>query len=206
VKTAFQPEFELSDAKRLASELKADLTVIELDIIKETDVTLNPADRCYFCKRAIFSALTARARADGYGLVIDGTNASDDIGDRPGVRALAEFHVRSPLRECGISKADVRALSRSAGLFTWDKPSYSCLATRVPTGTEITPERLSKIERAETALFALGFSDFRVRLFGSSARLVFPEAELPRVLLLRKDILSALKKDFEFVTLDLEAR
>ena len=142
IKTAFQPEFEFEDAKRLCREIGADLTVLELDALSDPAVAANLADRCYHCKRNLFGTLAARALADGYTLLLDGTNASDDAGDRPGMRALRELSVRSPLRECGLTKARIRALSREAGLFTWDKPAYACLATRVPTGETITAEKL----------------------------------------------------------------
>ncbi|MFR6277963.1 MAG: 7-cyano-7-deazaguanine synthase, partial [Acutalibacter sp.] len=140
IKTAFQPQFELEDARRLCAQLGVELTVVELDVLQIPGVAENPPDRCYHCKRALFGRLRQQAQADGYTVLIDGTNASDDAGDRPGMRALGELSVRSPLRECGITKAQVRALSKEAGLFTWDKPAYACLATRVPTREAITPE------------------------------------------------------------------
>ena len=182
IKTAFQPEFEFEDAKRLCREIGAELTVLELDALSDPAVAANPADRCYHCKRNLFGTLAARALADGYTLLLDGTNASDDAGDRPGMRALRELSVRSPLRECGLTKARIRALSREAGLFTWDKPAYACLATRVPTGETITAEKLQKTERAEALLFSLGFRDFRVRYFAGAARIQLPEAQLPLTL------------------------
>ena len=174
IKTAFQPQFELEDARRLCAQLGVELTVVELDVLQIPGVAENPPDRCYHCKRALFGRLRQQAQADGYTVLIDGTNASDDAGDRPGMRALGELSVRSPLRECGITKAQVRALSKEAGLFTWDKPAYACLATRVPTGEAVTPETLRKVEAAEEALFSLGYSDLRVRVFHGAARLQLP--------------------------------
>ena len=179
VSSAFQPEFELEDARRLCGELGAELSVISLDVLAEPLVAANPADRCYHCKRLIFSALRDRALADGYGLLLDGTNASDQVDDRPGMRALEELRVLSPLRLCGITKAELRRRSREAGLFTWDKPAYACLATRVPTGEEISPGKLRRIDGAETELFRMGFTDLRVRLDGSAARLQFNRSQLP---------------------------
>ena len=134
IKTAFQPSFELADAQKLAEGLGVEVTVLELDALADPRVAANPADRCYFCKQNLFRTLKERAIADGYPVLLDGTNASDEAGDRPGMRALAELSVRSPLRECGLTKAEIRARSREAGLFTWDKPAYACLATRVPAG------------------------------------------------------------------------
>ena len=206
IKTSFQPEFEFEDAKRLCREIGAKLTVLELNALADPAVAVNPADRCYHCKRNLFGTLAARALADGYTLLLDGTNASDDAGERPGMRALRELSVRSPLRECGLTKARIRALSREAGLFTWDKPAYACLATRVPTGEPITAEKLQKTERAEALLFSLGFRDFRVRYFAGAARIQLPEAQLPLALERRTELLSELKKIYPAVLLDLEVR
>ena len=206
IKTAFQPQFELDDAERLCAQLGVPLTVLELDVLKNEAVTENPPDRCYHCKTALFGALSARALAGGYTLLLDGTNASDDAGDRPGMRALKELHVCSPLRECGLTKAEIRRLSREAGLFTWDKPAYACLATRIPSGDTITAEKLLATERAEAFLFSLGLTDFRVRNYRGAARLQFPEAQLNAVLAHRAEILQELKKDYPAVLLDLEVR
>ena len=206
VKTAFQPDFELADARRLCRELSIPLTVLEADILAVPGAAANGPDRCYHCKRALFSLLREAARRDGYDLLLDGTNASDDAGDRPGMRALRELAVRSPLRECGISKAEVRARSREAGLFTWNKSAYACLATRIPTGTPITAEALSKVEGAENALMALGFSDFRVRLFHGAARLQFTPAQWREAAARKDELLSALEPYFDTVLLDFETR
>jgi len=199
VKAAFQPQFELEDALRMASILGADLTVIETDILSVPHVAENPSNRCYYCKTAIFSLIKETAAKDGYSILLDGTNASDDSGDRPGMRALEELSIRSPLKESGITKSEVRRLSKGAGLFTWDKPAYACLATRVPAGTAITAEMLSRIERAENALFAMGFTDFRVRLTGSAAKLQFPESQMPEGLKRREDIIEKLHADFDSI-------
>ena len=206
IKTAFQPQFELEDARRLCAQLGVELTVVELDVLQIPGVAENPPDRCYHCKRALFGRLRQQAQADGYTVLIDGTNASDDAGDRPGMRALGELSVRSPLRECGITKAQVRALSQEAGLFTWDKPAYACLATRVPTGEAIAPETLQKVEAAEEALFSLGYSDLRVRVFHGAARLQLPGQQLERAAKERERILQALAPWFDTVLLDLKAR
>ena len=206
IKTAFQPQFELEDARRLCAQLGVELTVVELDVLQIPGVAENPPDRCYHCKRALFGRLRQQALADGYTVLIDGTNASDDAGDRPGMRALGELSVRSPLRECGITKAQVRALSKEAGLFTWDKPAYACLATRVPTGEAITPETLRKVEAAEEALFSLGYSDLRVRVFHGAARLQLPGQQLEQAAKEREAISQALAPWFDTVLLDLKER
>jgi len=204
--SAFQPEFERRDAARMAAQLKVPLNVVPLDVLAVEAVRANPANRCYYCKQAIFTALLAAARAKGYDAVMDGTNASDDAGDRPGMRALEELAVLSPLRLCGITKAQVRAYSRQAGLFTWDKPAYACLATRIPTGTPITGEDLARVEGAEMALFNLGFADFRVRLFHGAARLQLPAAQMADAIVRRDEIRKALAPWFDTIMLDLKDR
>ncbi|MCI8478995.1 MAG: ATP-dependent sacrificial sulfur transferase LarE [Oscillospiraceae bacterium] len=206
VNTVFQPAFELEDARRLAQALEVPMTVIEADILSVPEAAANGPRRCYFCKRALFQLLWQRARADGYSLLLDGTNASDDGGDRPGMQALAELEVRSPLRECGLTKEEIRRRSREAGLFTWNKPAYACLATRVPTGTSLTAEMLERVEAAEAALFQLGLADFRVRLLGEAARLQIPEGQMKLVLSNRQAVLDALKPYFSSILLDLEPR
>ena len=150
--SAFQPQFELEDARRIAAQLGADMDVIELDVLGRPELTSNPPNRCYHCKQLVFSAIAACAGKDGFRTLIDGTNASDDDADRPGMLALRELNVLSPLRESGLTKHRIRELSREAGLFTWDKPAYACLATTIPTGEVITAEKLSITERAEDFL------------------------------------------------------
>ena len=206
IKTAFQPAFELADAQKLAAGLGAEVTVLELDALADPRVAANPADRCYFCKQNLFRTLKERAIADGYPVLLDGTNASDEAGDRPGMRALAELSVRSPLRECGLTKAEIRARSREAGLFTWDKPAYACLATRVPAGEAITADLLARVEGAEDALFRLGYTDFRVRVFHSAARLQLPRGQMERAVREAETIQAALKPYFTPILLDLEGR
>lgn len=202
----FQPAFELRDARRLAEELAVPMTVIRADILANPAVAANGSDRCYHCKTALFSLLWQRARADGYPLLMDGTNASDDAGDRPGMRALLELSVCSPLRECGLSKAEVRRLSKAAGLFTWDKSAYACLATRIPTGRAITAADLSRVEAAEDGLFALGFTDFRVRLRGDGACIQLTEDQFELAVAQKGKILAALSPLFDGISLDLEGR
>ena len=206
VKTAFQPQFELDDAKHLADELGFRLRTCTADPLSDPQIAANPPQRCYLCKRMIFAAIRAAAAEDGYDLILDGTNASDDVDDRPGFRALQELGVRSPLRECGLTKSEIRRLSRQAGLFTWDKPAYACLATRVPTGEAITAEKLEKTERAETFLASFGFRDFRVRMRGNTARLQLRATDFPHLIAHRTEILTALRPMYEAVTLDLEER
>ena len=144
VSTAFQPAFEGADARRLCAELGVALRTVAVDVLGCGDVTENSPRRCYFCKKRLFTAMQSAAAADGCTVLCDGTNASDDAADRPGMAALRELQVVSPLREAGLTKAEIRELSRAAGLFTWDKPAYACLATRIPTGTAITAADLQR--------------------------------------------------------------
>ena len=206
IKTAFQPVFELADAQKLAAGLGVEVTVLELDALADPRVAANPADRCYYCKQNLFRTLKDRAIADGYPVLLDGTNASDEAGDRPGMRALAELSVRSPLRECGLTKAEIRARSREAGLFTWDKPAYACLATRVPAGEAITADLLARVEGAEDALFRLGYTDFRVRVFHGATRLQLPRGQMERAVREAEELRQALKPYFTPILLDLEGR
>lgn len=206
VKTAFQPQFELEDAKKLAGELGTPMQVLPLDILCNQTVMANPPDRCYHCKKRIFSAIRAAAAQDGFSVLLDGTNASDDAGDRPGIRALKELSVRSPLREAGLTKAEIRRLSKEAGLFTHDKPAYACLATRIPTGETITAEKLRRTEWAETYLAGLGLRDFRVRAMGNTAKLQVRASDLNLVVTHREQIAAELGKAYEGVLLDLEVR
>lgn len=206
IKTPFQPAFELEDAKKLAKELGTELTVIDCYILENPAVRTNPADRCYHCKHQMFSLLKAKAKEDGYSLVIDGTNASDDVDDRPGMRAIVELGVRSPLRECGLNKQEIRQLSKEAGLFTWNKPAYACLATRIPAGTPIELKDLERTEAAEETLHQLGLRDFRVRLIGDAAKIQVPCSAFSKVLKHREEIVQNLKKLYSAVLLDLEGR
>lgn len=206
VKSAFQPEFELNDAKKLAEELGAQMEVLPVDVLGNEEVRANPKDRCYYCKKVIFSTIIYAAAKDGYEILLDGTNASDEEGDRPGMRALRELTVYSPLRMCGLTKDEIRRLSKEAGLFTWDKPAYACLATRVPTGVCITGDILKATEKAEDYLFSLGFTDFRVRYLNGAAKLQLREYDMERFVRNREIIFTELSKYYTSVLLDLEVR
>ncbi len=177
VKSDFQPEFEFEDAKRLVSDLDAEMEVIYLDLLADPVIVSNPADRCYTCKKYIMGAIMRRAEKDGYHLMVDGTNASDDLSDRPGVKALMELGIRSPLLEAGLTKDEIRKFSKEAGLFTWDKPAYACLATRILTGEELTFKKLKSVEVCEAFMMDMGFSDFRVRVRGKDALIQIKEKD-----------------------------
>ncbi len=202
VKTPFQPAFELEDARRLAPEL----VVLELDVLSDITIADNPVDRCYHCKNRIFSRIQEAAAKDGYPVLLDGTNASDSREDRPGMAALEEHGVLSPLRLCGLTKDAIRRLSKEAGLFTWNKPAYACLATRIPTGTAIDRKTLRKIEEAENALAQLGYSDLRVRIFHGAARVQLMRSQFPNDLNAYMQLQTALSPYFDTILLDLNGR
>lgn len=206
VHTVFQPRFEFEDAKRIAELLSSPLTVLELDILQNECIAANPPDRCYHCKKVIMTAILQAARKDGYSVILDGTNASDSEEDRPGMRALGELQVLSPLRFCGLTKDQIRALSKEAGLFTWDKPAYACLATRAAPGRALTKEVLARTEDAEDYLYDLGFRNFRVRDYVDGALIQVDADQLQTVLDRRKDILESLKPAYARVWLDLDTR
>ena len=206
VRTPFQPAFELEDARETAGLLGADLTVIDFDILAVPQAAANPPDRCYHCKRALFTRLLERAAADGFDWVLDGGNASDDASDRPGMRALRELGVLSPLRLCGFTKAEIRRRAREAGLPVWDKPSYACLATRIPAGTPITRRDLARVERGEGTLMALGFTDPRLRLRGEDALLQVRPGQLEEARSRLGEIEKLLAEDFRRVELDSAGR
>ena len=164
----------------------------------------NPTNRCYLCKKELFTKILEIARAEGLSAVAEGSNM-DDLGDyRPGLQAIQELGIRSPLREAELTKADIRALSRAMGLPTWNKPSFACLASRFPYGEEITEERLARVEQAEQFLMDLGFEQVRVRSHGDLARIELCSADIPKAVEQREKIHAALKEfGFAYVALDL---
>lgn len=206
VKTEFQPAFELEDARRLAEELMVDMRVLSLSALEDEEVAKNPPDRCYYCKRRIFGSIAKAAAEDGCEVLCDGTNASDDAGERPGMRALKELRVLSPLRICGLGKEEIRRRSKEAGLFNWDKPAYACLATRIQSLERITREKLEAAEAAEGLLFAAGFRDFRVRQASGHARIQLREEQVPLLWERREELLEGLRPLYRSVSQDLEAR
>lgn len=206
VKTAFQPQFEIDDALRIGKELNINIKVIELDVLADENVAANPFNRCYYCKKQIFSAIIREAEKDGFSILLDGTNASDDADDRPGMKALTELSVLSPLRICGLTKSEIRRLSKEAELFTWDKPAYACLATRIPSENRINEYLLQRTERAENYLFSIGFRDFRVRTAGDGAKIQIRESQISMLIKNREKIIDKLLKEYKSVCLDLEVR
>ena len=206
VKSQFQPEFELEDARQIASGAGAELEVIYVNILADKTVASNPANRCYYCKKLIFKEIIEHARRDGFKYVADGTNATDDLSDRPGARALTELGVLSPLRTCGIGKPEVRRLAKERGIAVHNKPSYACLATRIMSGAAITAEALETTEKAENELFSLGFSDFRIRNRGDYALLQLSGRDMKLFFSKRAEATAALQKYYDNAFLDLKER
>lgn len=201
------PAFEQREAEDFCREKGIRLERIALDELTVPHFSENPPDRCYWCKHAVLGALQSAARDMGMNVLAEGSNA-DDLGDyRPGRRAIAELGVVSPLLEAGLSKEEIRAVSRQWGLPTWDKPSYACLASRIPYGESITEEKLRRVEQAEALLMQLGFRQLRVRCHGDLARIEVPPEQIPALAgaELRQTVAQALRRlGFRYVALDLE--
>ena len=201
------PSEEIEQAKALAHNLKARHEIIETRELRNPKFVSNPKDRCYWCKKELFAELTSIARENNLNYVLDGSNF-DDLDDfRPGMEAARELGVRSPLQEAMLTKTDIRSMSKSMGLPTWDKPSFACLASRFPYGTEITKENLVKVDKAERLLRKLGLTQTRVRHHGTIARIEVPGEDIPQFSeeALRSQIVSYLKRlGYTYVTLDLE--
>ena len=207
IKAEFQPQFEVEDAINVAKSLDIPLTIETISVLDDKNVAENPPERCYYCKTKILEKLLKLALADGYTVLCDGSNADDDESDRPGMKAVKEQGVLSPLRICKLSKRKIRSLSKKAGLPTHDKPAYACLATRIPTGTAITKTLLEKIERSEGSLFDMGFSDFRVRIIPPDiAQIQMPARQWKKAASRHKKITKELSSDFSTVVLDMKER
>ena len=205
IQSPYIPKWEIEEAKQLVAELGIDFEILEAPIIDE--IRYNPENRCYLCKKAVFSQIKAIAAREGYRYVIDGTNY-DDIGDyRPGLKALAELEIISPLLDCQLTKQEIRNLSKELGLGTWDKPPYACLLTRIPYGSELKEADFIKIEKAERYMMARGFRAVRVRCHGDLARIEVDKKDRSRLFHeeLLEEISAKLKEfGFTYVTLDLE--
>jgi uncharacterized protein len=205
VSTAFHDPRELEEARRLAETLGTRHITTTLDILAEPDVITNPPNRCYFCKKAIMGELLQIARDEGIAHVAEGSNADDAEAYRPGIRALAELGIISPLRDAGLDKADIRELSRRMGLPTWDKPAAPCLATRFPYGYEISRGDLERVLAAEEYLEKRGLQRLRVRDYGDTARIEVAPEDINELIEYRNEIVDNLKAlGYTYVTLDLE--
>ncbi|HJX94410.1 MAG TPA: ATP-dependent sacrificial sulfur transferase LarE [Candidatus Acidoferrum sp.] len=208
--TALSPSYSAHD-RAVVEEFVRQLGVrhefIETHEMENPKYRANAADRCYFCKDELFTVLDVIAQERGFAGVAYGVNADDTLDFRPGHRAASEHRVLAPLLDAGLHKAEIRLLSQRAGLPTWDRPASACLASRLPYGTEVTPERLALVERAEAALRELGFRQFRVRLHDKLARIEIAPDEMPRAMSpeMAASISARLKTaGFTYVALDLE--
>jgi uncharacterized protein len=201
------PETHRALAIRVAREFALPHEVIHTTELERPEYRANPANRCYYCKEELYRHLNDAARVRGFAAIVDGNNA-DDRGDyRPGRQAAREFGVRSPLDEAGLTKADIRLLSRAAGLPTWNVPASACLSSRIPYGDEVTAPKLRQIERAEDVLRALGFRVFRVRHHDTVARIELGRDEMARALepSVRERIVREIKAaGYQFVAIDLQ--
>jgi uncharacterized protein len=199
------PAAERSEARSLAARLGARHLEVESHEGEDPDYAANGQERCFFCKRELYRLCREVAAREGLAGIADGFNADDRRDHRPGHRAAHEAGVRSPLAEAGLGKPAIRAWSEALGLPTWDKPQLACLASRIPYGTAVTPERLGQVERAEAAVRSLGLRTFRVRHHGEVARLEVAAEELPGAFAGREALVAALKgAGFRSAALDLE--
>lgn len=200
------PKWEIEEAKEIAKELNIKHQLIEVTVILD-EIKYNPDDRCYLCKNFVFSKIIELQKEKGFACVIDGTNLDDTKDYRPGMRALKELKVNSPLLENNITKEDIRKFSKELGLSTWDKPAYACLLSRIPYNQEIKFEDLRKIEEAEIHLMSLGFKGVRVRSHGDLARIEVQKQDRKRICNeeLMDEICEKFKDfGFKYVTLDLQ--
>lgn len=205
--TAVSPSLatgDLEDAKTIAKEIGVRHVLLESTEVDDPRYRKNDSQRCYFCKTNVYDTLIAYAGREGFTWILDGTNA-DDLGDhRPGLRAAREHGVRSPLQECGMGKEELRNWARELGLPNWDKPANACLSSRIPYGSEVTPEKLAQVETAEAAVKAFGFRQFRVRHHGPVARIEIAREELGEAFAHAEALNDAVKAaGFLYATLDL---
>lgn len=196
---------ELEGARAVARQLGARQVEKQSSELEDPRYAQNPVNRCYFCKTELYTLAAAQARELGLAAVVSGTNADELADYRPGLQAASEHEVVQPLAEAGLTKAEIRALSRELGLPTWDKPQQPCLSSRIPYGTEVTQERLAQLAQSEMALRSLGLREFRVRYHGEIARIEAGAGDFERLVQVRGEAVAALKAaGFKFVTIDLE--
>lgn len=205
-RSCFFPKREHDEAAEFCKKEGIEHITAEADVLTVDGISQNPKNRCYLCKRELFSKMLAIAKQHGIEHVAEGSNIDDNGDYRPGLIAVAELGVKSPLREAELTKAEIRELSKEMGLPTWDKPSYACLASRFVYGEEITEKKLSMVDRAEQQLLDLGFRQVRVRIHGTLARIEIDPSEFGRIV--RPEIAQPLNEylhelGFLYVTLDL---
>lgn len=205
-RSAAFPERELKDAENFASNYGIPFKTIISEELNVEGFAENPPNRCYLCKKELFSKIKRIAEDEDYKFVVEGSNY-DDLGDyRPGLKAIEELEIVSPLREVGLTKAEIRKLSKEMGLKTWDKPSFACLSSRFPYGERITEEKLKRVDKAEQFLIDLGFKQVRVRYHGNLARIEVADEDFGRFMdkQIRNSVYSKFKElGFVYVSLDL---
>jgi uncharacterized protein len=200
------PPMEKEEAGDLAHNVGLRFKIIESNEMSNPDFVANPPERCYYCKRELFSELKPLAKAEGLKWIADGTNADDLHDFRPGRKASAEAGIRSPLLEAGLTKTEIRQLSHAKSLPTWDRPASPCLASRIPYGIPVTAETLNKIARGEQYLHNLGIRELRLRHHGDIARIELAPADMAKIITpeIRQDIVTHLKAlGYKYVALDL---
>jgi len=203
--TRLHPVSDVEVSRRVAKEMGAVHTIIKVDEFDNKDLLKNPVNRCYICKKMLFTNLLDYAKENGLKYVIDGTNADDHMVYRPGVKALSELGVISPLAILGITKAEVREFAGSLGISVASRPSAPCMATRLPYNTEVSFELLKNIEDGEEFIKGLGFGIVRLRIHGETARIEVPADDFIKLLEYRDQIISRLKSlGFTYITLDIE--
>lgn len=198
-------ERELKEAVDFCKEIGVKHILIEADEYSIPEFVENGSERCYFCKRGIFTKVKQKAMENGFDFVADGSNKEDDNDYRPGMRALKELGIISPLKEVGLTKGEIRMISKELGLSSWEKPSMACLASRIPYGKKITREKLRKIELAEEVLLSKGFKQFRVRYYDEVARIEVLREEINKIIDISQEVVDEFKKiGFSYITIDLE--
>jgi uncharacterized protein len=205
VSSELQPEQDMEIARRVAREAGAEHAVLRIRELDTEGIRRNTKERCYLCKRLLFSAVRSFAGEKGAAAVLEGTNEDDLHVYRPGIRALKELGIQSPLAEAGLTKEEVRRMAAEYGISVAGRPSAPCLATRFPYGTELSVEELKRAERGEDFLHRLGFPTVRLRVHRDVARLEIPADELPRLLEYRQEVSGKLRDlGYRYVTADLE--
>lgn len=203
--TELHPSGDLEIAKRVAEESGAAFTVLKLQELKEADIVNNPVDRCYRCKKLLFKEIKRKAEELGAKVLIEGTNLDDTKVYRPGLKAIEELGIKSPLKDAGLTKKEIRKLAVAYDISVADRPSTPCLATRFPYGAVLSLEKMKKVEQGEAFLRELGLYNVRLRVHGETARIEVDEKDMPKLLESRKEVVEFLKGlGYWYITLDME--
>ncbi|MFR8035080.1 MAG: ATP-dependent sacrificial sulfur transferase LarE [Lachnospiraceae bacterium] len=205
MQTELLPIGDVDVARQVAEEAGAELFILSTDVLKEAGISNNPTDRCYLCKKTIFAKMKAEAEKRGISVLLEGTNADDLLAYRPGIRAIRELGIKSPLTEAAVTKSEVRAMAAAYGIAVADRPSSPCMATRFPYGAELTLEQLDRVKEGEEYLKGLGLYNVRLRIHGNVARIEVDGSAMDEMIKKRQEIVSCLKDlGYSYITLDLE--